>query len=128
MKNEVEDVKTQVVEEPVTETSAESGHSGKKDAAPKTEVLVTEFFMTLLNEAVGSLPYNTRLTSNTGQTISLNNFVTFLEQHTRVGMTVAEMNLIINFMYSLPFRNVRKIMNIMEKEEEQPKLWTIKES
>lgn len=131
MKNEEKTKQAEITEQ--TESpmpqSNNNEHSGEisETQTPKPQlVYVTETFMSLVYDAVGSLPYSTKLTSNIGQTITLNKFVSFLEQHTETGMTIEEMNLIINFMYSLPFRNVRKLMNIAETPDEQSKLWTIK--
>jgi hypothetical protein len=96
---------------------------------PETKVYkkylkVSDKFMRMFGQCVGSLPYETVIKNREGGTYRLIDFVRFMEQH-KAKMPVEDMNVAISYIANMEFSKVRPLMEIIENKERQPELWKV---
>ena len=96
---------------------------------PETKVYkkylkVSDKFMRLFGQCVGSLPYETVIRNREGGTYRLIDFVRFMEQH-KAKMAVEDMNIAISYIANMEFSKVRPLMEIIEAKERQHELWNV---
>ena len=88
----------------------------------KTTFSLTPMFMNLFNTCVGNMPYSSILTNPTGEKIKLIDVVKFVESK-QTGITIDELNVVLGFLSSAPFKLIRPLMEMVENQEQQQHLW-----
>ena len=86
----------------------------------------TDKFLSLINNALGSLPYGTIITNNEGDRKKLVDLVRFIEAK-KDKMEIGEMNTFISFMNNVEFSKIRPFMEIVENKQQQYLLWSLVE-
>lgn len=84
----------------------------------------TDRFMSLINNALGSLPYGTVITNNEGEKKRLSELYKFIEAK-KDKMEIQEMNTFISYMNNVEFSKIRPFMEIVENKQQQYLLWTL---
>lgn len=86
----------------------------------------TQKFMTLFNDAISTLPYNTVLRNEAGKTIRAVDLLKFVEAKSQK-IEIETMNEVISYIASLDIKRARPIMEIIEAKDQQSQLWTLAE-
>ncbi len=86
----------------------------------------TDKFLSLINNALGSLPYGTIITNNEGDRKKLVDLVRFIEAK-KDKMEIGEMNTFISYMNNVEFSKIRPFMEIVENKQQQYLLWSLVE-
>lgn len=89
----------------------------------KTMFKLTQTFMNLLNQSVGTMPYSTILTNSNNEKIKLIDLIRFIEAKQNA-INVDELNTVVGFIASAQFKYVRPLMEVVENAESQKSLWT----
>lgn len=115
----IEDIQTAT---PNTAWSDDSDMPEPKTAEYKVALKLNDTFMTLFNQAIGKMPYSSIMTNNNNEKIKLIDIVRFIEVK-KDNISVDEMNTVIGFIASAPFKYVRPLMEIVEDASKQKTLW-----
>lgn len=99
-------------------------YSDKNDVNNKTLTLTVKG-LKLFEECLGKLPYNTIFKSGDNKAIKLTDLMKFIETKSN-GMLVKEMNTIISFIVTAPLDIIKPLMEIIEDNNRQSELWTVK--
>lgn len=86
----------------------------------------TQKFMSLFNDAISTLPYNTVLRNEAGKTIRAVDLLKFVEAKSQK-IEIETMNEVISYIASLDIKRARPIMEIIETKDQQSQLWTLAE-
>jgi len=86
----------------------------------------TQKFMSLFNDAISTLPYNTVLRNEAGKTIRAVDLLKFVEAKSQK-IEIETMNEVISYIASLDIKRARPIMEIIEAKDQQSQLWTLAE-
>lgn len=98
--------------------------------APETQsyeqvLKYTPKFVDLFMEAIGDMPYSSILENSEGNTIKISDLARFIKVKQPNGLSIKEMNTIINFISGAPFKYVHNLMGMIENKQLQTELWTI---
>lgn len=85
-------------------------------------VKLTDKFIQLYGESVGTMKYATVLKNTQGNQIKLIDLTKFIEAK-RDNMTLPELNTVVSFIANAEFRYVRPLMEYIESKEQQAELW-----
>lgn len=86
----------------------------------------TQKFISLFNDAISTLPYNTVLRNEAGKTIRAVDLLKFVEAKSQK-IEIETMNEVISYIASLDIKRARPIMEIIEAKDQQSQLWTLAE-
>lgn len=89
----------------------------------KTYLKCTNFFLKMVHNTVGTLPYNTILKNDAGDQIRLTDFMHFIEAK-KDKMGIDEMNTLIGYIAHTEYNCVHSLMEIIDQKEKQGQLWT----
>lgn len=90
----------------------------------KKYVKLTDKFMNLLTQSVGTLPYTASIANPQGKEIKVNALMKYIRIN-RGKISVDEMNEIISFISSMDYNHAWQIMEIIEDKAQQSALWSI---
>lgn len=84
----------------------------------------TQKFVSLFEQAVSTLPYNTVLKNEAGKTIRAVDLLKFVEQKSQK-IEIEAMNEVISYVAALDIKRARPLMEIIEAKDQQSQLWSL---